>query len=399
MQLLFLTSRLPFPPDRGDRLRTFNLLANLGKHHEITLLTFVSNEEEEGMVTELEGFCKEIYAVRRPKLRSIATVTGNMWRSTSLQLLYYRSRKMQHLVDRLLSRNAYDAAYIHLFRMAPYLENRPSIYRIADLTDMISSEILASLPFRSPASRVLYSIERRRIAACERTVADWAEETWLISDRDKLMLAESSPNANLQTVPNGVDLSRFFPTEQNTKNMRLIFVGHMDVFHNIDAVSYLVNEIMPRVRKKIPETILDIVGSGKTPDSIGSDRKQGVRFKGFVPDLNQALNEASVFVAPLRFSAGVQNKVLEAMAAGVPVVTTRNVNEGLDSIEGQDIWVGDNADELAAKIVLLLEDETTCLGLGQAGRRFVEKRFSWQVAVERLDQIEQSLLHRQDKAI
>jgi glycosyltransferase involved in cell wall biosynthesis len=118
----------------------------------------------------------------------------------------------------------------------------------------------------------------------------------------------------------------------------------------------------------------------------------GVRVRGFVPDLNQALNEATVFIAPLRFSAGVQNKVLEALAAGVPVITTSNVNEGLGARPGQELLVGDGADELAAKIIILLEDYQMRRRLQQAGRRFVEQRFSWQTAVERLDQIEQILL-------
>jgi glycosyltransferase involved in cell wall biosynthesis len=213
------------------------------------------------------------------------------------------------------------------------------------------------------------------------------------------MLAESHPEVNLQTVPIGVDLARFFPVEQERGETRLIFVGNLDVFHNIDAVSFLANDILPRVRQRVPECTLDIVGAGKRPDLSGLERNHGVRVRGFVPDLNRVLNEAAVFIAPLRFSAGVQTKVLEAMAAGVPVVTTSNVNEGLAARAGQELLVGDGVDELAEKIVILLEDAQMRGRLGQAGRRFVEGRFSWQVAVGRFGQIEQLLSQRRNAAI
>ena len=391
MQILFLTSRLPYPPNRGDRLRTYHLLKNLGSEHEITLVTFVNGVDEAELAGELEVLCEEIYVIRRPALRSLFSVASNLWRSLPMQLLYYRSRKMQRLVDTLLANETYDAAYVHLFRMAPYVTNTHNLYRIVDLTDMISSEIEASMPYRTLASRMVYSIEQPRIASFERFVASWAEETWLISDRDRLLLAESHPEANLQTVPNGVDLVRFFPVEEQKKEMRLLFVGHLDVFHNIDAVSFLVDEILPLVRQRIPQCTLDIVGAGKGTKLSGLGRKEGVRIRGFVPDLNQALNEAAVFVAPLRFSAGVQNKVLEAMAAAVPVVTTSNVNEGLAAQPQQDMLVGDGADELSQMIISLLEDEPMRMRIGQAGRRFVEQRFSWQRAVERLGKIERLL--------
>ena len=348
------------------------------------------------MGQELEAYCEEMHLLVRPKLRSQLATIANIWRRQPLQALYYRSAKMQRLVDGLLSRRTYDAAYVHLFRMAPYVVGKLDLYRIVDLTDMISSEIAASLPYRPPVSRMIYRLEQPRIASYERRVVGWAEETWLISERDRSKMAESQPAANLQVVPNGVDLARFYPLEQESPEKRLLFVGHLDVFHNIDAASFLLNELYPRVRNRIPQCTLDIVGPGTGLQLSGQEPGQGVRLRGFVPDLNQALNLAAVFVAPLRFSAGVQNKVLEAMAAAVPVVTTSNVIDGLGAKPGEDVMIGDGADELVAKIVALLEDEKLRRRVGQAGRSFVEKRFSWQVAVERLDQIEHLLSQKRD---
>lgn len=392
MRILFLTSRLPYPPNRGDRLRTYHLLRQLSQAHEITLVSFVASAKEAQLGRELADYCEEMHLLVRSKLRSQLTTIANIWRRQPLQALFYRSAEMQQLIDRLLANTAFDTAYIHLFRMAPYLIDRSDLYRIVDLTDMISSEIAASMPYRSAISRLIYRLELPRIVSYESRVAGWAEETWLISERDRSKLAESQPAANLRMVPNGVDLDRLYPLEQEPPGKRLLFVGHLDVFHNMDAAAFLVDELFPRVHSRIPDCALDIVGPGTGFQLSGQDRDQAVSLRGFVPDLNQVLNEAAVFVAPLRFSAGVQNKVLEAMAAGLPVVTTSNVNAGLAATAGRDLLLGDSVDELVDAIVTLLEDEPMRRQMGQAGRRFVAQRFSWQVAVERMNQIENFLL-------
>jgi len=391
MRILFLTSRLPFPPNRGDRLRTYQLLRHASRDHAITLVSFVASEQEAQLARELDAYCEELHFIVQPVRRSQIGTMANFWRRQPLQALYYRSGKMRRLVDELLANGRYDAAYVHLFRMAPYMTGRPDLYRIVDLTDMISAEIAASLPYRSPLSRLIYRLELQRISRYEQEVAGWAEETWLISERDRSELAASRPAANLQVVPNGVDLAHFYPLGQEPVNNRLLFVGHLDVFHNIDAGNYLLDELFPRLRKRIPDCTLDIVGPGEGLQLVGQEPDQGVRLRGFVPDLNEVLNESAVFVAPLRFSAGVQNKVLEAMAAGVPVVTTGNVSAGLAAQAGRDLLVGSGADELVAAVVKLLEDQPLRRQIGQAGRQFIAERFSWQVAMDRLQSVERQL--------
>ena len=399
MRILFLTSRLPFPPNRGDRLRTYHLLRNLGREHEVTLVSFVNSSEEAQMAEELVPYCKEMHLMIRPTARSVITAIGNAWRRQPLQALYYRSRKMQQLVDRVLASEKYEVAYVHLFRMAPYVFDHPELYRIVDLTDVISLEIAASLPYRSWASRVLYRYEQLRIKDYECRVAAWTEEAWLISERDKVKLAEPCPKANLQVVPNGVDLDHYYPAAQMAVGRNLLFVGNLAVFHNIAAIMFLVKQILPIVRQEIPDCMLTIIGAGMSRQIEDLEHYPGVKVLGFVPDLNRALNEAAVFVAPLRFSAGIQNKVLEAMAASVAVVTTSNVNAGLAAIPGQEIVVGDNAHDLAVGVVRLLSDEPYRLRLGQAGRSFVAQRFSWQTAVERMRKIEQEPLWKSDNGI
>jgi len=391
MRILCLTSRLPYPPDRGDRLRAFHLIEQLSQKHELTLISFIADESERSHVTPLLDYCQPIHVLKMDAKHSTLAVLSNFWRQEPLQALYYRSRAMQQMVNQTLARARFDVAYVHLFRMATYVAHHDNLYRIVDLTDVISQEVSRSLPYRGFAWKLLYSLERRRIERYERHVADTFEETWLISDADRQVLATHCPTANIQVVTNGVDLEQFHPTRQPAEPDSLLFVGHMQVFHNVDAARHLVHDILPLVRREMPDCTLRLVGANPSPSVRELGRVPGVEVTGFVPDLNDCLNRAMVFVAPLRFAAGLQNKVLEAMAAGRPVVTTSLVNTGLGAQPDHEILIADDASTIAAQIVALLRDEELRSRLGNAGRLFVQRKYSWEHAIQRLDEIEKLL--------
>jgi len=260
-----------------------------------------------------------------------------------------------------------------------------------DLTDAISEEMARSLRYRGLVSRWLHRLERTRIERYERQVVLSVDETWLISEADRQVLAAKCPAARLQVVQNGVDTDRFFPTREPCEPDRLIFVGHLRVFHNVDAALHLVRDILPRVRQQVPNCTLQIVGTDPSPQVRRLAAEPGVTVTGFVPDLNGALNQASVFVAPLRFAAGVQNKVLEAFATGRPVVTTSLVNSGLGARPGEEVLVADDPETMASLVVTLLQDEGLRAQFGQAGLEFVRRTYRWEQVVERMKVIEKSV--------
>ena len=395
MRILYLTSRLPCPPDRGDRLRAYHIIERLSSEHEVTLVSFVSRPDERIYVSSLRPFCRDVRLVQMSPRRSALTAAANVWRREPLQALYYRSPAMRRLVAQIVSAGAsegrpYDAAIAHLFRMAPYLECCPRAYRIVDLTDAISEEVDRSLPYRGLLWRLIYRLEGPRIRRYERWVAEAFDEAWLISRADRDVLAAGSPQANLRVVPNGVDASRFFPSGEPSCPGSLIFVGHMGVMHNVDAATFLAREILPRVRALVPGCTLEIVGASPSAAVQQLASLPGVAVTGFVQDLNQYLNRAAVFVAPLRFAAGVQNKVLEALAAGRPVVTTSLVNAGLGAQAGRHLLVADAAEEMAGQIVALLHDPARGAAIGRAGLDFVHQAYGWDRVALRMREIEAS---------
>jgi glycosyltransferase involved in cell wall biosynthesis len=298
---------------------------------------------------------------------------------------------MRRKLSRLLASQRFDTAYIHLFRMAPYLEEQAPLYRIIDLTDVISREIEASLAYRALFSRILYSLERFRIAAYESEVAKTADEVWLISGSDARVLAERCPQARIEVVPSGVASDRFFPMPGIAEASQIAFVGHLGVLHNVDAAEHLAVDIFPLIRRKVPACSLRIIGAepARRVRALGS--RPGVEVTGFVADLHHELNRAAVIVAPLRFAAGVQTKVLEAMAAARPVVTTPRVSEGLGATPGKHLLVGDSRVELADQVVALLEDETLRRQIGGEGLLFVRERYTWDRALRRCREVEEGL--------
>lgn len=393
MRLLCLTSRLPYPPNRGDRLRAFHFIEHLSRAHELTLVSFIAGDEERAYIRPLQSFCREIHVLKRSAVRSAVTTGFNLWRPAPLQSLYYRDAGMQQLIDRLLAEERFDAAYIHLFRMAPYLAGHQNLYRIVDLTDVISQEVVKSLPYRPRFWRLVYGVERPRIEAYERYVAQQFEETWLIAEPDRKLLQAAVPEANIQVIPNGVDLEKFRPLDKAALPNSLIFVGHMSVFHNIDAALYLAQEILPRLQKTFPDCRLTIAGAEPAAQVRQLAQNPAVTVTGYVDDLNDALNGAAVFAAPLRFAAGVQNKVIEAMAAGRPVVTTSLVNAGIGAQPGRELMVGDQTDEIVDHIATLFQQQGLRQETGTAARHFVGENFSWYDAVRRVGEIEALLNH------
>jgi sugar transferase (PEP-CTERM/EpsH1 system associated) len=384
MQILFLTSRLPFPPDRGDKLRTFQFLRLFARDHEVTLLSFIENEKERQLAKKLADYCKNIHLLPLPAWKSGKNVIANFWQALPLQTLYYQSWQMQEVVENLLSTSSFDVAYLHLFRMAQYLENHAEIYRILDLTDLVSYEIRNSIPYQSTIWQLIYRFELPRIVQYEKRITTLFDEVWFISQRDRALLLEDRQQINSQVVPHGTSEIFTSVKQDLTGPLKILFVGNLEVWHNVDAVTYMAEQIMPLLLQAAPGLEFQIIGAGDKRKVLALDTLPGVCVVGYVSDLKTVFRQNAIAVAPLRFSAGVQNKVIESMSAGLPVVTTSNVNAGLDALPERDLLVADNAQDFAYQVLRLVRDGIFRQRLGEAGRAFVKAHFSTQKASDRL---------------
>lgn len=394
MRILFLTSRLPYPPLRGDKVRTYNFLRALAGHHEVDLISFVQGAEELSYVSELRPMCN-VKTVCLSRARSFANMLRGVVSAVPFQVLYYRCAAMRQAVGEAVCSGLYDLAYVHLFRMAPFVprsEATPEpgarrMRRVLDLTDAISAELRLSVPHRPILLRPAYRWESRRVESCERRVGALFDEMWTIAEADRQRILGLAPDAHVAVVPNGVDESLFSLAPGGCDGKTVLFVGNLSIAHNTDAVGFFADEIMPLVLADEPRAVGRIVGHSVTPRVERLDGRSGFEVAGHVPDLAEAYGKGAVFVAPLRFAAGVQNKILEAMAAGLPVVTTSLGNAGLGATDGEELFVRDDPCGFAEAVVSLLRSGELRRQIGRHGRDYVRSRFSWDMARVRMEEL------------
>jgi glycosyltransferase involved in cell wall biosynthesis len=374
---------MPYPAIGGDRSRTFHFIRALAQAgHEIHLLTFDTTTGEPSVAPELRCHLKSCRVIALPTALSALQAFLALAGRRPMQVAYYDSPRMSKALDEALARIRPDVVYTHLFRMAPYsleaMPGHPAAW-VLDLTDVISSEIRRSLPYRRGPDRWLYAVEGERIARYEKLVAPRFDRCWVICEAEARTLNSMVPGARIEVVPIGVE-GNVKALAGERQEATVLFFGYQKIAHNRDAARFLAREILPRVRRTVPGAVLEIAGQGSA--SLGGwSRGPGIRNVGFIPNPDDAFARATVFVAPLRFGAGVQTKVLQALDAGVPVVTTPLVREGLAPLPGDVLRVGATAEEIAAHVIELIRDPREATAMGERGRAWVRGRFRWESAV------------------
>jgi sugar transferase (PEP-CTERM/EpsH1 system associated) len=388
MRILFLSSRLPYPPHRGDRLRLFNIMRTLSSsNHRLFLISFIEQRSDHQYVEKLRPYCEKIVSECLPRYQSLVNAARGVFSNNPLQVAYYGSERMRRTVASFIDRSTIDLIYVHLFRMAPYAENGKGIYKVLDFTDIVSEHLRSSIRFRSWGDKRIHSLEWARIRNYEIKMSQKFDECWVISHKEAELLSRLSPEANVQIVPNGVDFHSFKPMPGD-KSDQLIFVGHLSSAYNVDAVLFFCREILPRVKKSIPWVKFCIVGRSPHGKIRRLADQRTTIVTGFVEDLCGLLNKSKVFVAPFRFASGIQNKILEAMASGLPVVATSIANEGLRATPNEEILIADDPEMFSNLLIELLTDGNRREKIGARAREFVEKNFNWNASANRIREIE-----------
>jgi polysaccharide biosynthesis protein PslH len=384
LKFLFLANRIPYPPYRGDKLKIYNLAKRL-QHHELHLLTFAQTKEEFEYKPELEKIFKGVDLVYLPKWQSALNCLNALWDSTPLQVQYFRSGEMRRKLNEVLSRHRFDAVHVQHLRMSPYLAGRKDIPRILDLPDAYSLYWARRRSAkRSFATSLFENMEQKRVLEYEQILKKY-DLSLVCSQEDLAYLKQVQHLNNIDLLPNGVDLDTFAPRDHDyTHNHTLLFTGNMDYAPNVDAVVYFTNEVLPLIRAKFPDVRFIIAGQRpvKKVQDLASDY---VKITGFVQDLAAVYNEASVVVAPLRFGAGTQNKVLEAMAMGIPVVCSNIGFAGLGIESGEGAIMQTEAASFAESVVRLLGDEVLRRKVGHKGMNVIRSRFGWDAIARQLE--------------
>lgn len=385
MKILFLANRVPYPPYRGDKLKIFNLARRLKDRHELHLLTFAQTQEDLTYKAELEKIFKEVHFVYLPKWKSAINCLGGALSNVPLQVLYFKSAELQKQLDSMLTEHHYDAVHVQHLRMSPYLAGRKDIPRILDLPDAFSLywERRKAVK-RGFLTTIFENMEQNRVLHYEK-VLDEYNLALTCSAEDLAYLEKTHKTGNLRLLPNGVDLQTFSAHSHDySHNSTILFTGNMDYAPNVDAVDYFAETVFPFIRAKVPGVKFVIAGQRpvkKVLDLVCDD----VVVTGFVKDLAAMYNTASVVVAPLRFGAGTQNKVLEAMAMGVPVVCSNIGFKGLGIESGQGAIMQTDPERFANSVIELLSSEAMRKSVGQEGMRVIRENFDWDIVAKMLE--------------
>ncbi|MFT7168121.1 MAG: sugar transferase (PEP-CTERM/EpsH1 system associated) [Paracoccaceae bacterium] len=383
MNILFLAQRVPYPPNRGDKISTWKICERFSREHDLTIIAF-AHDQADLDAAEVLNEEKGIRTIAIPhneraqKIKSIPLLATNK----PLTLGVFSSKELEAKVAELLPEM--DFAYAFSSSMGAFLtgKNVPWVMHFAELDSDKWRQYADKHSF--PMS-VIYRREWKTLRSFERKISSETITNVFCTPLEEAIFQREIPGCPSTVLRNGVALDHYQPHPDAAEDGHLVFIGVMDYFPNVDGCVWFADEILPLIRKEVPHARLTIVGSKPTPEILALGEREAIEVTGFVDDPRDYLKKAAVSVAPLRVARGIQNKVLEALAMGLPTVGTTSATQGVEGTPGQDFLVADTAETFAAEVVGLLEDPARARSLGDRGRVFVEGIYDWESCLTPLD--------------
>lgn len=391
LRLLYLCHRVPYPPDKGDKIRAFNEIRALSKRHRVHLLTLADSEVPD--LAPLEQMCERVEVFPVQRTRGYLRAALGVFSPRPLTLAFFDSADLRQRAEELARTESFDLVVAYCSAMAPYAEPFQEVGTpaVLDMVDVDSSKWAQYSRYAPLPMRPVYALEARRLQEYEGSLADRFERIVLATGNETRLLKEFAPDAKAATVPNGVDLDFFRPLDlPRSPHPTIVFTGQMDYFANVDGMVHFSRNLFPRLRQRFPDLELLIVGRSPAPAVRALDELSGVHVTGAVGDVRPFLARAWAFVAPLRIAQGVQNKVLEAMAMNVPVVCTDRVFAGLSEggfRHGRDLLAASSDQGLEDSLASLLGDAQARASLAEHARRRLSLSYRWTTNMDRFEEI------------
>ena len=390
--ILFLVHRIPYPPNKGDKIRSFNLLKFLAEHYRVHLGAFIDDPEDWKYRADLEELCAEVCLLPlQPTLGKIKSLSG-LLTGAPLTVPYYSSGRMQSWVEQVMQGDI-EAILVFSSAMAQFVEKFDKVRRVIDFVDVDSDKWAQYAAKKSGLAKWIYSRESKKLLAYDRKQALVFDRSVFVSEQEAALFKRLVPEVSdrVLAVENGVDTLFFhdsgnFPNPYPAGAKILVFTGAMDYWANADAVFWFAEQVFPLIRSRDPAAQFFIVGARPTEAVHALGQREGITVTGSVKDIRPYLAHANLAVAPLRIARGIQNKVLEAMAMGKPVIVSPAAIEGIAAEGDLDVATVDSPTDWAEVAVRMLGADGAA-GVSQRNREFVERRYSWGQSLSRLDAI------------
>ncbi|MBI2400230.1 MAG: glycosyltransferase [Deltaproteobacteria bacterium] len=391
-RIFLITPRFPFPVIGGDKLRVYNIVKYLSNFYSFTLASLYSTDEEERAMPE-QGIFDEVYRIKQPKLASYCYTARNLICGRSLQSGYFYNSTLKKLVDNKLS--GHDLVLAHLIRVSDYVSGK-GVPSICEMTDAISMNYeRAGFAGRRSLKKLIYRFEHKRCLEAERTCLDGFDGCVVVSPNDRDYLTERYPqySRKMHVIPNGVRVEDFPYRREKIAAGKIVFIGNMRTLQNADAAIYFAKVVFPGLKHKHPGAAFWIIGADPGKEVLSLASIPGVVVTCRVDDVRAHAHDAAVSVCPVRIGAGIQNKVLESMAMGIPVVTTTVGAEGLLGRNGQHFTIADSPQEFRAGVMELFTDKSKAASISRKGRALVEERYSWEGMLRSYRELIESVLN------
>ncbi|MDW3649755.1 MAG: glycosyltransferase [Bacteroidia bacterium] len=384
MKLLILTSRFPYPIEKGDKLRIYHQIRHLSQKHEVHLIAISDQEVEEAHQQHLESFCSSIHIFPISKGGIAFSLLKGLFGVAPFQVHYFYRKRIHKKILKIAEELKPDRIYCQLIRMAPYVKGLDA-QKSLDYMDAFSLGMKRRAKHHVGIKQVLFRWEASKLKSYEEKVFTDFNSHSIISEQDREAL-NTPYKDQIQLIPNGVD-TEFFQPKKEEAEYDLVFVGNLGYSPNILAAKYLATQLLPRIRKDLPETRLLLAGARPVKQILELEKEAGVSIGGWYEDIRDAYASGKIFVAPLFSGSGQQNKILEAMAMGIPCVSTSIVNKSIGAKSPRDILLGDDLESLAEHCIFLLKNPDHILIQASHGRAFVENNYAWSRSHKQLDEL------------
>lgn len=374
MKIFVLLPRIPWPLEKGDKLRAFNQIKQLAKNNEVILCALNDKKvNKEDAFKALQPYCKSVNFIDLGKISILFNLAMAFFKGIPIQCGYFYNKRAHKKIRKLIEKHQPDMLFGQLLRVAEYIRKEKTAKTI-DYQDVFSMGMKRRYEIAPFYLKPIFNMEYKRLRRYEHDIFNDFDVKTIISIPDRIHIDHPKKDEIL-IVPNGVDHEYYTPRESE-KKYDIVFTGNMAYAPNVNAVEYLANQILPIVWEKLPDVNLYVAGA--TPDprvkKVASDK---IIISGWIDDMRDAYAQSKIFIAPMRIGTGLQNKLLEAMSMRLPCITTTLANNSLHAEENKEILVGNNEQELAQHIITLLTDKEKADTLAQNGYDFVHRVYDW----------------------
>jgi sugar transferase (PEP-CTERM/EpsH1 system associated) len=387
MRIFFVCRRVPFPPNRGDKITTFNEIRHLSARHEVHVFCLGDGNRDLDNIPGLRDYAQSVTAVVLNGLTSKLRVLKALVVGRPLSVAAFAEAELHAVIKRKFIELKPDLVMVYSCNVAQYAEHFPQVPRIMQFAELDSSRWGQYAERSGIPLRWIYAIEQRRFFDYERHIARSFSHALVCTAVERRDFERLIPGVPVSLVGNGVDLDFFRSTGHPKRPGSIVFTGVMDYLPNIDAVVWFCDEVLPLIQAQMPETGFVICGSRPAPAVRRLAKRQRVTVTGWVPDTRPYLDGAEVFVAPLRMGRGIQNKLLEALAMGLPCVASTIASSGTVVPNGDGILAADEPKEYADHCLRLLREERFRVEMARKARAAAEANYRWDAQMADLDRV------------